>query len=84
MKAVGFTTDDPQSLVDFEMAAPRPGPHDLLVKIKAVALNPLDVRLRATVKTPLTHPRILGWDAAGIVEDMGGCVTLYAGKICYN
>ncbi|MGC9259313.1 MAG: zinc-binding alcohol dehydrogenase family protein [Phycisphaerae bacterium] len=88
MKAVGFTTDDPESLVDFEMAAPRPGPQDLLVKIKAVALNPLDVRLRATVKTPLTHPRILGWDAAGIVEDMGaevedfqlGDAVYYAGS----
>ncbi|MGC9261589.1 MAG: alcohol dehydrogenase catalytic domain-containing protein, partial [Phycisphaerae bacterium] len=75
MQAVGFTTDDPQSPVDFEMAAPRPGPRDLLVKIKAVALNPLDVRFGAAVKTPLIHPRVLGWDAAGKVEEMGAEVT---------
>jgi len=88
MKAVGFTTDDPQSLVDFETSDPRPGPHDLLVKINAVGLNPLDVRLRAAAKTPLSHPRILGWDAAGTVEGMGpevggfelGDAVYYAGS----
>lgn len=45
---------------------------DLLVKVRAVAVNPVDTKIRASLGAqPLDPPRILGWDAAGIVEAVG-------------
>ncbi len=59
-----------QALVDTELPEPVPGPHDLLVRIEAVAVNPIDTKLRAAV-TPGDPPRQLGWDAAGVVAAAG-------------
>ena len=69
MKAVAFahsrpiTADD--ALIDIELPAPEPRQHDLLVEVKAVSVNPVDVKLRR-FDDPLGTPRILGFDAAGI------------------
>jgi zinc-binding alcohol dehydrogenase family protein len=81
MKAVGYrknlpvTADD--ALLDLELATPTPGPRDLLVKVKAVSVNPVDVKLRARVAPPPGAARILGFDAAGVVEAVGPEVTLF-------
>lgn len=78
MKAIvydqpGLPIDDPRSLYEAEMDKPVPGARDLLVKIQAIAVNPVDSKLRQGMPTPA--PRILGWDAVGIVEAVGDGVT---------
>ncbi len=74
MKAVAFTHSKPitdaDSLMDLEMAVPVPRHHDLLVEIKAVSVNPVDTKLRMGGE-PLGEPRVLGFDAAGIVRAIG-------------
>lgn len=83
MKAVGaFRTlpvSDPQCLVDVEMAQPSPGPRDLLVKVMGIGVNPVDTKVRASLgATALTEPRVLGWDAAGVVVAVGADVRDFA------
>jgi zinc-binding alcohol dehydrogenase family protein len=81
MKAVALTRylpiGDPQSLIDVELDAPVPGPRDLLVRVKAIAVNPLDTKIRGSKKAEEARPRVLGWDAAGVVEAVGGAVSLF-------
>jgi len=80
MNAIGalkyLPADDPACLVEFETDKPVPGPMDLLVRVHAVAVNPVDTKIRASLGDgPHDPPRILGWDAAGVVEAMGSQVT---------
>lgn len=79
MKAVALTRylpiDDPQSLIDVELPTPQIGPHDLLVRIEAISVNPVDTKLRAPKPHVESQPRVLGYDAAGIVETVGDEVT---------
>jgi NADPH:quinone reductase len=83
MQAVGLKTslpiDHPESLIEFEHAQPTPGPHDLLVHVEAVSVNPVDykVRQQSAPDTVLESPKILGWDAAGTVAQVGREVTLF-------
>ena len=81
MKAVALTRylpiDDPQSLQDLTLPVPRPGPRDLLVRIEAVSVNPVDAKLRAPRPQVEAQPRVLGFDAAGVVEAVGSEVTLF-------
>jgi len=81
MKAVGFTenlpAEDPRSLLDFETAVPQPGPRDLLVRVAAVSVNPVDTKVRRSRKAEGGTPVVLGWDAAGTVESAGSEVTLF-------
>ncbi len=81
MKAVGLTRylplDDTDSLKDVDIPAPVPGARDLLVRVKAISVNPVDSKVRSTVKQELSAPKILGYDAAGIVESIGDNVTLF-------
>ncbi len=82
MKAVGYRhslpSADPQSLGDITADVPRPGPRDLRVAVKAVSVNPIDtkMRMRAEAK-PGEPPKILGYDAAGVVEAVGPEVSLF-------
>jgi NADPH:quinone reductase-like Zn-dependent oxidoreductase len=75
MKAVALTRylpiSDPESLQDFELPRPVPGKRDLLVRIGAVSVNPVDVKVRAPKPGTEAEPKILGWDAAGVVERIG-------------
>ena len=76
------------ALVDLDLTAPAPEAHDLLVRVEAVSVNPLDLRMR-NARSQASGPRILGWDAAGTVVGAGSAVTLvrpgdrvyYAGSI---
>jgi NADPH2:quinone reductase len=81
MKAVGLTRylplDDPNSLKDFDIPEPKPGARDLLVRVKAISVNPVDSKVRSSVKDELSAPKILGYDAAGTVEAIGSDVTLF-------
>lgn len=73
----GLPIDDPQSLVDAELPMPVPAEHDLLVRVEAVSVNPVDTKLRSTVATG-SAPRVLGFDAAGTVEVVGAAVRGFA------
>lgn len=81
MKAVGLyqylPIDNPESLVDVEVPTPAPSGRDLLVRVHAVSVNPVDVKQRAPRPGKESAPRILGWDAAGVVEAVGPDVTLF-------
>jgi len=83
MKAIGFKTslsiEKSDSFIEFEAVKPIPGPHDLLVKIDAISVNPVDFKIRqsAAKDTVLETPKIIGWDAVGIVQSVGQDVTLF-------
>ncbi|WP_421983646.1 zinc-binding alcohol dehydrogenase family protein [Roseibium sp.] len=81
MKAVALTRylpiDDPESFQDVDLPKPVPDGRDLLVAVKAVSVNPVDTKVRAPKGTVEETPRVLGWDAAGIVEAVGPDVTLF-------
>jgi zinc-binding alcohol dehydrogenase family protein len=77
MKAIGYNQSGGiEALVELDIAMPTPGPHDLLVRVRAVSVNPVDVKTRAGSATQ-DDPRILGFDAAGVVERVGSEVTLF-------
>jgi NADPH2:quinone reductase len=79
MKAVALTRylpiDDPQSLQDVELPDPVPGAHDLLVRVEAVSVNPVDTKLRSPKPQVEAQPKVLGYDAAGVVEAVGASVV---------
>jgi NADPH2:quinone reductase len=81
MRAVALTRylpiSNPEALVDIELTAPAPGPRDLLVRVHAIAVNPVDVKVRSPKPRVEAAPRVLGWDAAGVVEAVGSEVTLF-------
>jgi len=74
MKAVAHTTPDIDSLVDLELPAPSPSGRDLLVKVEAVSVNPVDTKQR---KAGSAAPRVLGWDATGTVVGLGKDTSLF-------
>ncbi len=81
MKAIGFHRPGPidaaNSLVELDLSTPELRPHDLLVKVEAVSVNPVDVKVRASATPPEGSARILGFDAAGVVEAVGPAVTRF-------
>lgn len=81
MKAIALTQylpiSHPESLFDTTLERPAAVGRDLLVAIKAIAVNPVDTKVRAPKDTVEKTPRVLGWDAAGIVEAVGPEVTRF-------
>ncbi len=81
MKAIGYTQSLPitevRSLFDFEAPTPELAPRDLLVRVKAISVNPVDTKVRMRRQGTDAAPVILGWDAAGVVEQVGADVTLF-------
>lgn len=79
MKAVGYLdslpVSDERSLIDLELPEPTLRPHDLLVAVEAVSVNPVDVKVRVRSAPPPGEPRVLGWDAAGTVRAVGPAVA---------
>ncbi|WP_194786062.1 zinc-binding alcohol dehydrogenase family protein [Actinomyces haliotis] len=77
--AIGYTDNlpasDPASLVEREVELPEPGPHDLVVAVEAVSVNPIDTKARRA--QPSGGFRVLGFDAAGTVAAVGSEVTLF-------
>ena len=58
-----------------EAAVPTPGPNDVLVKIMATGLNPIDWKIQTYGLFLETYPAVLGSEAAGVVEAVGEGVT---------
>ena len=81
MKAIGYSEKGPLSaaaaVVAFDAAKPQPEPHDLLVEVRGISVNPVDFKVRANRPPPEGDPRILGWDAAGVVVETGSAVTQF-------
>lgn len=81
MKAVALTRylpiADPDAFLDVELERPVPQGHDLLVAVKAIAVNPVDTKVRAPKDKVEPAPRVIGWDASGVVEAVGPSVTLF-------
>ncbi|MGF9565065.1 zinc-binding alcohol dehydrogenase family protein [Neorhizobium sp. BT27B] len=93
MKAIGYkeagALDRTESLVDIDLDRPVPTGRDLLVKVAAVSVNPVDTKIRKSMSPPDGSWKVLGWDAAGTVEAVGDDVedfkvgerVFYAGSL---
>jgi zinc-binding alcohol dehydrogenase family protein len=89
MKAVGYKKSLPiaeaEALIDFEAAKPEPKGRDIRVAVKAISANPVDYKVRKRAAPPEGEFKILGFDAAGIVDATGPDVTLFkpGDEVCY-
>ncbi|WP_374437715.1 zinc-binding alcohol dehydrogenase family protein [Inhella sp.] len=81
MKAIAYQHSlpitDPLSLQDVDLPAPQAQGHDLLVEVKAIAVNPVDHKIRQGVQPEPGQWKVLGWDAAGVVRAVGEQVTRF-------
>lgn len=81
MKAIGYQTSleisHNDSLIDIELPKPTPSGRDLLVKINAISVNPVDTKVRMRAQTEKGAYKVLGWDAVGEVIDVGEQVQFY-------
>jgi zinc-binding alcohol dehydrogenase family protein len=80
MKAIGYNQAGPitapDALVEFEAEIPEVGPRDLLVEVRGIAVNPVDVKVRANMG-PDKGTKVIGYDAAGIVRQVGKDVSRF-------
>ena len=93
MKAIAYyqslPIDHAEALLDIELPAPQPGPRDLLVRVMAISVNPVDPKIRRHVSPGAGEAKVLGWDVAGEVLEVGaevrqfrpGDKVFYAGAI---
>jgi zinc-binding alcohol dehydrogenase family protein len=93
MKAVGYklpgSINRPDALIDVEIEKPAPKDRELLVRVDAISVNPVDTKIRKSAPAPDGGVKILGWDVAGQVVAVGEAVTnfkpgdavFYAGSI---
>lgn len=81
VKAVGFTQylpiENENAFLDLNIEKPQPEGQDILVNVKAVAVNPVDTKVRAPKDKIEDTPRIIGYDASGVVQAVGPDVTLF-------
>ncbi|MDY0922692.1 zinc-binding alcohol dehydrogenase family protein [Leclercia sp. CFBP8987] len=79
MKAIAITRSAPHNidaLHEIKLPKPTATGHDLLIEVKAISVNPVDTKVRAGFSGDT--PRVLGWDAVGVVTAVGEAVTLFA------
>ncbi|WP_275786040.1 zinc-binding alcohol dehydrogenase family protein [Pararhizobium gei] len=93
MKAIGYkiagAIDRHDSLLDIDLPRPTPSARDILVEVAAISVNPVDTKVRKTVSAEQDQWKVLGWDAAGTVVDVGpevvdfkvGDTVFYAGSL---
>lgn len=81
MRAIGYQTAGaitaPNALENITLAEPTATGFDLLVEIKAISVNPVDTKIRASSSAPAGEYKILGWDAVGVVKAIGDKVSLF-------
>ena len=88
MKAIGYLKSlpitDPESLIDIDLPQPEASGHDLLVKIKAIAVNPVDYKVRLRAAPENGEYKVIGWDAVGEVVASGDSATQFKpGDVVY-
>lgn len=93
MKAIGYKTPGeisrPEALEDIDLPRPSASGHDLLVEVKAISVNPVDTKVRRNAAPEAGQYKVLGWDVAGRVVEVGaevqgfkvGDAVYYAGSI---
>ncbi|EHD20041.1 MULTISPECIES: zinc-binding alcohol dehydrogenase family protein [Brenneria] len=73
--AIAVDPRQPENFITITQEIPEPGEYDLLVEVKAVSVNPVDTKVHAGLRqNGLQQPRILGWDASGVVVKTGNAV----------
>jgi len=81
MKAIGYTKslpiNDPDSLIDINLPQPIASGHDLLIKINAIAVNPVDYKIRQNFPSVDESYKVIGWDAVGEIVAIGEAATLF-------
>lgn len=81
MKAIGYSEalpiTDKDALIDIELPQPIASGRDLLVQVKAVAVNPVDYKIRQNVAAEEGEYKVIGWDAAGEVVAVGAAVARF-------
>jgi zinc-binding alcohol dehydrogenase family protein len=81
MKAIAYREPLPiehsNALLDLELPEPSATGRDLLVRVRAVSVNPVDTKIRRNSAPAADQAKVLGWDAAGVVEAVGPQVTLF-------
>lgn len=81
MKAVAYQKSlpisDKSALLDIELPKPKASGRDILVKVEAISVNPVDAKIRVRAEPPEGEYKVLGWDAAGVVESVGADVSLF-------
>lgn len=94
MKAIGadknFNLEEGNQFYEFEIERPQPKQYELLVRVEAISVNPVDTKIR---QSPVEQaPRVLGFDAVGVVEAVGdeishfkvGDEVFYSGSPAYQ
>ncbi|NES43425.1 zinc-binding alcohol dehydrogenase family protein [Moorena sp. SIO2C4] len=80
MKAIGYNQAGPitapDALIEFETETPELGPQDLLVEVRGISVNPVDVKVRAKM-APEKGTKVIGYDAAGVVQQVGSDVSKF-------
>ncbi|MGD9417327.1 MAG: zinc-binding alcohol dehydrogenase family protein [Verrucomicrobiota bacterium JB025] len=81
MKAIAYQkslpAEHPESLMEIELPAPAASGRDLLVRVEAISVNPVDTKVRMRKEPAEGEYQVLGWDAAGVVEAVGPEVTRF-------
>lgn len=81
MKAIGYKKNlpatDVNSLQDIEVETPKATGKDILVEVKAISVNPVDYKIRANRPAPDGEWSVIGWDATGVVKEIGEDVSLF-------
>lgn len=75
MKAFGYTKTEP--LIVFDTAKPTPGPRDIIVQVKGISINPVDFKVFSMLPAAEGETKTLGYDAAGVVTEVGSDVTSF-------
>ncbi len=82
MKAIGYTQagpiTEPNALIEFDAETPELRPRDLLVEVRGISLNPVDVKVRANMAPEEGQTKVIGYDAAGVVREVGNEVRHFA------
>ena len=81
MQAIAFDLslpiDHDDSLIAIEQPIPDPSGYDLQVKIDAISINPVDSKIRQRARPEKGEPKVLGYDAVGIVTAVGDSCSLF-------
>ncbi|WNO60304.1 zinc-binding alcohol dehydrogenase family protein [Rheinheimera sp. MMS21-TC3] len=81
MRAVGYQVSlpasDKQALLDINQPDPVASGRNILVKVAAVSVNPVDAKIRHSMQPEVGQYKVLGWDAAGEVVAVGEAVSLF-------
>ena len=81
MKAIAYKAclpiDQPKALQDIELEVPKAKGRDLLVEVKAISVNPVDYKIRQSRPAQDDQWQVIGWDATGIVKEVGEETDLF-------